>query len=289
MNLNIFDKHYSKLFIMEEDKDLLFEKEVADKLLEANYEIFSRNLIIKEEKDDNVKCEIDILLYKTIIECKYTDFKTISDYIINQKLERQLNRYSKYFPDFTVVLWFKTITEEDRLSTYYTFLQTEFPNVILTDSIKDLKTRFILPKQEYVIRKPHIIWSFIAKNGNLSQYSFLENIKCHSNILRDFVCFVDDPIEKENFIRFKSQINIVNDIKEIKRWDIEISTTNNSQIERSFNYNKSKFILLIPQIEYSSIGHPMYLISGFQICMKCNKITTNKKMKGSICKFCLNS
>jgi len=230
---------------MEEDEDLLFEKEVANKLSEANYEIYSRNILIKEEKDDNVKCEIDILLYKTIVECKYTDFKTISDYIINQKLERQLNRYLKYFPDFTVILWFKTITEEDRHSTYYTFLKTEFPNVILTDSIDDLKLQYNPPSPEYIIKKPHIIWSFIAKNGDLSQYDFITNIKCHSSILRDFECFIDDQIEKDNYIRFKSQIKIIENIKEIDKWDIEIIMTNNGLIERSFNYIKSKFILSI--------------------------------------------
>ena len=257
------------------ESDLKFEEEVAIKLFDNGYKIYGRNVIWKDESNIRI-LEIDILLYKTIVECKNTNIKNVGD----KKFMRQLNKFIDKFPDFQIVFWFSKIDRED---DSYIELKTNYPNIIFTDNIYDFIREYTPPKEFFFIREPEVLWSLIARNNTNNYDHILPFVKINPFIIDCVECYLNDPIEEINLLKLKEKIILTN---KIDPSDIYITCRKNYDFTHGIPiYNR--FFLKIERVKQSSNSLPRFVIEGCHvICTKCNKIYTIKRMIRNLCNKC---
>lgn len=269
----------------------MFEKHVEQKLRDAGYRIYGTNMRFKINGSQSE--EIDILLYKTIIECKSIPFSNInSSRFTFGKMVKQIEKMSHIHNGFTIVLWLSNITEEDRETFLYRNFKRKFPKLIITDSVEDFMKQYTVPEEFYYISKGHTVWNIIAKNRKDTCDDIMCKIKIPEKIMKNFECFIDDPEERKNFDELKKKAIIIdNDCKKathtIDKYDIEISGMRfATERKYDFTFDGFKFRLSIPQTKSTSIGHPMWVIDGFIKCSKCDKPWTERLVKDGICFIC---
>jgi len=201
-----------------------FEDKIADTLITNGYFIYYRNFktICKQQqklerrlairadalgsegksseitirKCESRKCEINILLYKTIIECKNTILN--NSYFKNKhgmnKLINQIERHYHYFPDFTHVLWFKEIDKE---SDFYFELKSKYPFLIIIDNIEDFKVEYTKPIEYYYINSQNTLWVMIAEKNDYDFSEILKRTRISQITIDTVRAFIDNEIEKK--------------------------------------------------------------------------------------------
>lgn len=256
-------------------EDLKFEEDVANQIYANGFKIYGRNVIWKSKLNIRIM-EIDILLYKTIIECKNSNIRNIGD----NKFMKQLNKYLEKFPDFQIVFWFSKIDREDES---YKELKTNYPNVIFVDNIYDFLREYTPPKEFFYIQDPETLWSIIARNNSTSYDFLLPYVKISQFIIDCVECYLNDPIEEIKLNLLKEKIIITD---KIEKGDIFITCRKNYDYTNGTPiYNR--FFLKIDRVKQTSNSLPKFIIEGCHVvCHKCNKIYTIKRMIKSRCKKC---
>ena len=295
-----FESPTKKLMNEYQFQGISFEIEIEDLLKSNGFCIFGSNIIFDGQignRHSNIY-ELDIILYKTIVECK-------SSSIIDDKLNedryndcsKQLNLYHLLYPSFIQVLWFKKII---KTSPLYIRLKSEFPDVIITDSIDDFKKEYVKPTEFYYISKILPINCIISKDNTYDYSSLFPKIKVSRKTLDIVRCFLIDETDKINFENFEKKVIITDDFD---LFDIKIMTSPDvsepiHKIERVKSLQKYgitrpqckiEFNFVIPKVPFLQSPRPLYEIPGiFDKCISCPHFWSSKfyNPETKLCKFC---
>ena len=259
-----------------------YENKIKSLLRANNYHIFGEN--IKIFQDRNIILEIDILLHRTIIECKCTTFTHQGDIDASIK---QINKYIKYFPTYKIILWLENSEE------YKKKISLNHSNLFIINTIEEFKQ--IYQEDKFYIDDKHInsVASFISNlNPN---YNYLEHLYSKIYIHRTFAEQIKDilvdPNEIAKYYDFYQKINIVPDdfvFNSFIKLDTKQKSNNNhfslgQNIEQRLN---NYFYYYITPYSLDKINIEIVKKLYAVMCQSCNGKFTKSLMKDKLCKKC---
>jgi len=255
-------------------EDLEFEESVAKKIEEYGYKIYGRNVIWDMRKSRLM--EIDILMYKTIVECKNTTLRDVGE----KKFTRQMSKYIEKFPDFKIVVWFKSLDKGDET---YKEMKESYKEVIFVDNIYDFLREYERPKEFYYIREPEVLWSLIARSNPNNYDNILPYTKINPLIISCVECYLNDEIEEEK-LRILKEMVIKTD--KLEKGDIYLTCRKNYDYSDGLPiYNR--YYMKMTRYFQTSDSLPKFIIEGCHFeCNMCNKIYTIKRRIKNMCKNC---
>lgn len=254
-----------------------FEIYVADILKSNNYKIFGRNVHLYNIKEKELT-EIDILLYKTIIECKAGKIDNLN-YL-------QCHRYRLLFPDFKIIIW--TLDEEitNDLSYY------EDINVSIVRNLEEFSAIYKEPKW-YYINDRSVLTSLVANRDDSLYPLKYENVFIKESIIIDSMNIIINLEELKKLFRIITKINIIKDESSLPRDYIRVHSQNTCKIlnasSKFYRYLYLKkclyFNITVYKIDLAEIRSE----TNFITCTYCNReicyLYNDEEKK--LCKTCL--
>lgn len=187
-----------------------FELFVRKEIIGAGFHIFGANL--KKQKEIKGKAEIDILLYKTIIECKSVSLSYLSrEKAVKEKnhLRKQIITFKRIFPDYKLIIWLKNANH----SPETIFDDIDITNVYFIDNIAKLRQVYTEPT--YYISDKFIIFTLISNLNKTSRHEQMyRRIYVKQEVLDKSSQLLNDIEEIQRFEQLAKQINIVDEYPE---------------------------------------------------------------------------